>query len=74
MSAFLTPTILFTRWDRKAAVMGVLAAAVVLGLAERLEGNIAGAILSGIVGCVLGHLASRGEKEMPARGKESESG
>jgi len=35
---------------RTVAVMGVVAATVVLSLAGRLEGNISGAILSGIVG------------------------
>jgi polyferredoxin len=52
---------------RTIAVMGVIAATVVLSLAGRLEGNITGAILSGIVGYVLGHLASHGEKEEVAR-------
>jgi hypothetical protein len=42
---------------RTVAVMGVVAATVVLSLAGRLEGNITGAILSGIVGYVLGQLA-----------------
>ena len=36
------------------AVIGVIAAVAVLSLAGRLEGNITGAILSGIVGYVLG--------------------
>ncbi len=45
---------------RTVAVMGVVAATVVLSLAGRLEGNITGAILSGIVGYVLGQLAGRG--------------
>ncbi len=36
------------------AVMGVIAATVVLSLADRLQGNLTGAILSGIVGYVLG--------------------
>lgn len=44
---------------RTVAVMGVIAATVVLSLAGRLEGNITGAILSGIVGYVLGQ--QRGE-------------
>ena len=39
------------------AVMGVIAATVVLSLADRLEGNITGAILSGIVGYVLGQIS-----------------
>lgn len=47
---------------RTVAVMGVIAATVVLSLAGRLEGNITGAILSGIVGYVLGHLGSAGDR------------
>lgn len=48
--------------------MGVIAATVVLSLAGRLEGNTTGAILSGIVGYVLGQLSTPtqrhvGEKE-----------
>jgi hypothetical protein len=42
---------------RTVAVMGVIAATVVLSLAGQLSGNITGAILSGIVGYVLGQLA-----------------
>ena len=42
-------------------VMGVIAATVVLSLAGRLDGNITGAILSGIVGYVLGQLSARHE-------------
>jgi hypothetical protein len=49
---------------RTVAVMGVIAATVVLSLAGRLEGNITGAILSGIVGYVLGHLANRKESRL----------
>ena len=50
---------------RTVTVMGVIAATVVLGLADRLAGNITGAILSGIVGYVLGQLSSsdRGHTE-----------
>src|SRR5439155_25125015 len=50
---------------RTVTVMGVIAATVVLSLANRLEGNITGAILSGIVGYVLGQLSSssRGHTE-----------
>jgi hypothetical protein len=44
---------------RTVAVMGVIAATVVLSLAGRLGGNIAGSILSGIVGYVLGQLSGR---------------
>lgn len=42
-------------------VMGVIAATVVLSLAGRLEGNITGAILSGIAGYVLGQLSSKSD-------------
>ena len=53
---------------RTIVVMGVIAATVVLSLAGRLEGNFTGAILSGIVGYVLGQLSGHrttrgGEKE-----------
>jgi len=41
---------------RTVCVMGIIAATVVLSLAGRLEGNITGAILSGIAGYVLGGL------------------
>ena len=44
---------------RTVTVMGVIAATVVLSLAGRLEGNITGAILSGIVGYVLGAISTR---------------
>jgi hypothetical protein len=44
---------------RVVAVMGVVAATVVLSLAGKLEGNATGAILSGIVGYVLGHLSGK---------------
>jgi uncharacterized membrane protein len=40
-------------------VMGVIAATVILSLAGRLEGNITGAILSGIAGYVLGQLSGK---------------
>lgn len=43
---------------RVVTVMGVIAATVVLSLAGRMEGNITGAILSGIVGYVLGQISS----------------
>ena len=52
--------LLSTGFFRTVAVMGVIAATVVLSLAGRLEGNITGAILSGIVGYVLGHVSSGG--------------
>jgi hypothetical protein len=41
------------------AVMGVIAATVVLSLAGRLDGNLTGAILSGIVGYVLGSITGK---------------
>ncbi len=44
---------------RTVTVMGVIAATVVLSLASRLDGNITGAILSGIAGYVLGHVSAR---------------
>lgn len=40
-------------------VIGVIAATAVLSLAGRLDGNVSGAILSGIVGYVLGQLSGR---------------
>ena len=45
---------------RTVTVMGVIAATVVLSLAGRLDGNVTGAILSGIVGYVLGQISSPG--------------
>mgnify|MGYP006188588395 CR=1 FL=1 len=45
------------------AVMGVIAATVVLSLAGRLDGNITGAILSGIVGYVLGQISHHDTKK-----------
>ncbi|WP_432698178.1 hypothetical protein ACQUQP_07500 [Marinobacterium sp. YM272] len=44
-------------------VMGVIAATVILSLAGRLEGNITGAILSGIAGYVLGQLSGKSESK-----------
>jgi hypothetical protein len=44
-------------------VMGVIAATVVLSLAGRLEGNITGAILSGIAGYVLGQLSNKSDTD-----------
>lgn len=41
---------------RTTTVMGIIAATVVLNLSGKLEGNITGAILSGIVGYVLGQI------------------
>lgn len=47
-----------TGFFRTVTVMGVIAATVVLSLASRLDGNVTGAILSGIVGYVLGQISS----------------
>ena len=47
---------------RTVTVMGVIAATVVLSLAGRLEGNLTAAILSGIVGYVLGQLSGKHDK------------
>lgn len=44
---------------RVVAVVGVVAAAAVLTLAGRLESTVTGAILSGTIGFVLGHLSSK---------------
>lgn len=44
---------------RVVTIMGIVAATAVLSLAGRLDGNITGAILSGIAGYVLGHVSSR---------------
>lgn len=48
---------------RTVTVMGVIAATVVLSLAGRLEGNITGAVLSGIVGYVLGAVSQKEKGE-----------
>jgi hypothetical protein len=57
---------------RTVAVMGVVASTVVLSLAGRIEGNITGAILSGIVGYVLGQLThkSKSSKGLPSTAEE----
>jgi hypothetical protein len=47
------------------AVIGVIAATTVLSLAQRLEGNFTGAILSGTVGYVLGSLSGRSDAATP---------
>jgi hypothetical protein len=46
---------------------------IALSLAQRLEGNITGAILSGIVGCVLGQLAGRRGSGDDKKNQKSES-
>ena len=43
-------------------VMGVIAATVVLSLADKIAGDLTGAILSGIVGYVLGTNTKRGDR------------
>lgn len=48
---------------RTVVVIGVIAAVTVLSLAGRIEGNISGSVLSGIVGYVLGQLSSRKEAQ-----------
>jgi hypothetical protein len=48
---------------RTVVVMGVIAAAAVLSLAGRLPSNITGAILSGIVGYVLGQLSGHSHQD-----------
>lgn len=48
-------------------VMGVIASTVILSLAGKLEGNMTGAILSGIVGYVLGQLSNKQEVESPKK-------
>ena len=55
---------------RTVTVMGVVAATVVLSLAGRLDGNITGAILSGIVGYVLGQISAAGRGH-PEENKKS---
>jgi hypothetical protein len=48
-------------------VMGVIASTVILSLAGKLEGNMTGAILSGIVGYALGQLSNKQEVEKPKK-------
>lgn len=55
---------------RTVTVMGVIAATVVLCLADRLSGSITGAILSGIVGYVLGQISAR--PGAPREGKKKD--
>lgn len=49
-------------------VMGVVAATVVLSLADRIQGSLTAAILSGIVGYVLGSTGKR-PRELPESGR-----
>jgi hypothetical protein len=60
----ITGILLNPSFFKTVAVMGVIAATVVLSLAGRLEGNLTGAILSGIVGYVLGSITGKA-KEKP---------
>jgi hypothetical protein len=52
---------------RTVTVMGVIATTAVLSLAGRLDSNLTGAILSGIVGYVLGQLSGRGHQSAEER-------
>ncbi len=63
--------LLSTGFFRTVVVMGVIAATVVLALVGRLESNITGAILSGIVGYVLGQVSNRGRGNQDEKGKKS---
>jgi hypothetical protein len=56
---------------RTITVIGVIASTVVLGLADRIEGSITGAILSGIVGYVLGQISTP-EKSHTGEKKKSD--
>lgn len=58
---------------RTTTVMGVIAATVVLSLAGRLEGHLTGAIVSGIVGYVLGTKTSRDRADHGDEGKGRDS-
>lgn len=54
---------------RTVTVMGVIAATSVLSLAGRMEADITGAVLSGIVGYVLGQIASPWQKKNKTKNK-----
>jgi hypothetical protein len=61
----ITEILMNPAFFRTVAVMGVVAATVVLSLADRLEGNLTAAILSGIVGYVLGAMTkSKGNSNL----------
>lgn len=51
-------------------VMGVIAATVVLSLANRIDGNLTAAILSGIAGYVLGSVTHRPREAHKTHGNE----
>lgn len=54
-------------------VMGVIAATVVLSLADRIKGELTAAILSGIVGYVLGSVAHKTREAPNHHERETES-
>ena len=60
----MTEILLNPSFFKTVAVMGVIAATVVLSLAGRLEGNLTGAILSGIVGYVLGSVTGKAKESL----------
>jgi hypothetical protein len=55
----ISDVLLSPAFFRTVTVMGVIAATAVLSLAGRLDGNVTAAILSGIVGYVLGQINRR---------------
>ncbi|HEY3936200.1 MAG TPA: hypothetical protein VGL97_02125 [Bryobacteraceae bacterium] len=69
--------LLNTAFFRVVTIMGIIAATAVLSLAGRLEGNVTGAILSGVAGYVLGHISSRAKEsdtsEEPTKAKPTGS-
>ena len=54
----VTSVLLNPSFFKTVAVIGVIASVTVLSLSGRLDGNITGAILSGIVGYVLGQISN----------------
>ena len=56
---------------RTVTVMGVIAVTGVLSLAGRMPGNATAAILSGIVGYVLGQLSSHGQTQNGSEDREA---
>jgi hypothetical protein len=59
----VTDILLSPSFFKTVCVMGVIAATVVLSLSGRLEANLTGAILSGVVGYVLGTITGRRKHE-----------
>jgi hypothetical protein len=53
--------------------MGVIAATVVLSLADRIKGELTAAILSGIVGYVLGSIAHKAREASRDREPEKKN-